>query len=1574
MNKDKIKKLLEENTTIGEVTDTSASLIELGLSSLSMMKFVYVLRKEGVKVSFADLISDPRIDAWAVLTGDAEAEEASSVPAKAPAERQKVFDMTDLQYAYWIGSDPREPLGGVSCHAYVELDGSGIDCERLRNAYKALFGYHPMLRTRVTADGRFEEMEQPYSTVIEIRDLTGASERELEEQLLTIRSQTAQRRMDSARGESMRLSVSLLPEGKTRLHFELDLIFADVLSFSIILDDLTKLYTGSGKPTASPEWSFGSYQAERKERKRIEIETAKAYWNDRLDTLPSRPELPMRQAVEQIGRATYRRLAYNVPENVWDGLNAAARANNTTIAMALLAAYSAVIERYSENSRFLINIPVFDRDIDEGVEDVVSDFTNLMLLETEVREKDTFKDIVQTVEKRFRTDIQYASYSGVQVQRDLAKKRDNARFMAPLVFSYMIGTELMSHECTESFGQLHYMITQTPQVWIDFQIVECDGKILMSWDVADEVFPEGLADSMFDALVELTEKIAGDNDWGFIPDAVCKHERILFADNMKECTAKERCCLTDGIASHAADTPDKVALIDTVTGEEVTYGELWTEVGKIAALLENNGVQRGDHVGFTLPRGISQVVTAVAIAAYGACYVPVAEGLPFQRREHVRTQMKVDYLITNEELLRDMEVSDQQKIMLLSDAAELVSSELPKDIDPDASAYIILTSGTTGEPKGVEVSHASAWNTIRDVNARISANSEDSVLALASIDFDLSVYNIFGVLGVGGKLLLLHDDEVKDAFFWCDVIEKYRPTLWNTVPAFLNMLLIAAESQKKQLPLRAVMLSGDWIGLDLPQRLAACTENCRFISMGGATEGAIWSNWYEVCGPIPEEWASIPYGRALDAQTYRVVDSFGRDCPHWCAGELWIGGAGVAKGYCGDAALTEQKFPVIDGRRWYRTGDFGRFMGDDNIEFLGRRDSQVKIRGFRVELSEIETTMTRIDGISAAAAIVSEQGSLLAFYSGKAPVSEQLIYDSLHKALPEYMIPVNISYLEALPVTGNGKINRRALLELCDKEQEDTSVQEEYLSDDERAFLEKVRELIGDTQVFMEDGFIASGGDSISAMKLAAWLNDIYTVELSIYDILNAPSLSDLYNSITERKYTMQILEENLFRDENGRTRYPVGNVSNVMLNGITSYDNTTIDGFFIIMSFCLRIQGKLQLDRLEQGIQKIYNEEMSMRMVFEKDDSVPEGYCCKFLNYYPYKLEIRRPHGETADERYENTKTELNNIILTKPDVEHDIAGHFYVYELDEKDHVVALLINHAASDGQSLSILSGKVMEACFGIEQKMPKGAPLNEYLSQLDEHRHSNKDGIDKDYWKKAMSGYQPMPRKPKSSFDKPFTRNDIYIRIPSAKLHAFCRKRNVTVVSCLMWAAHYAVAEMYHTRDTAISFTSAARSELKYMTTTGPLIQIMPNRIHFHKWQTVAQSVAHVMKRMEENVSHEKTSFTNTGSGNFVLSYMDYRMLPISGENFGTEMELKFLPGYRLTWWTPTFEVNNIEDTFAFILAIETKTDLVLSLVCNPDTANDQELWTLREKIIEGVELILDSPDVSCEKIISAFGE
>nr|WP_246494670.1 AMP-binding protein [Brenneria izadpanahii] len=341
----------------------------------------------------------------------------------------------------------------------------------------------------------------------------------------------------------------------------------------------------------------------------------------------------------------------------------------------------------------------------------------------------------------------------------------------------------------------------------------------------------------------------------------------------------------------------------------------------------------------------------------------------------------------------------------------------PRAVDARKPAYIIYTSGSTGTPKGVIISHRGALNTCLALNRRYAVTANDRVLALSALHFDLSVYDIFGLLSAGGALVLVDEGQRRDPAAWCEAIERHGVTIWNTVPALLDMLLTYSEGFGLKAPawLRVAMLSGDWISLDLPARYRTFRPDGRFAAMGGATEASIWSNVYEV-DDVPADWRSIPYGYPLARQKYRVADARGRDCPDWVPGELWIGGEGVALGYFNDPERTAQQFVTWGGERWYRTGDMGCYWPDGRLEFLGRRDKQVKVGGYRIELGEIEAALLKVEGVKNAVALAvgEREKSLAAFIVPQG--------SALFRALPEDpMLPVDYARLAPRDAVSAGR-------------------------------------------------------------------------------------------------------------------------------------------------------------------------------------------------------------------------------------------------------------------------------------------------------------------------------------------------------------------------------------------------------------------------------------------------------------------------------------------------------------------------------------------------------------------------
>jgi amino acid adenylation domain-containing protein len=488
----------------------------------------------------------------------------------------------------------------------------------------------------------------------------------------------------------------------------------------------------------------------------------------------------------------------------------------------------------------------------------------------------------------------------------------------------------------------------------------------------------------------------------------------------------------------AAQVPQRPEQPAVVTAERVlTYQDLYRRANQLGNRLRQLGVRPNTLVAVVMEKGWEQVIAVLGILAAGAAYLPLDPTLPPDRLRALLEKGEVSLVLTQP--CQDEAIAWPQDIHRLRIGADEPGGDdapLQPVQRPDDLAYVIYTSGSTGFPKGVMIDHRSAVNTIIDMNRRFEIGPGDRVLAHASLSFDLSVYDVFGTLAAGGTIVMPEAWGLRDPAHWADLLSRQRVTIWNSVPILMQLLVEYLEGRAERLPpsLRLALLSGDWIPLNLPGRIKALGDGVEVISLGGATEGSIWSILYPIEGVDPA-WPSVPYGKPMVNQTFHVLNEALAPCPVWIPGQLYIGGAGVARGYWRDPDRTEASFIThpATGERLYRTGDLGRYLPDGNIEFLGREDFQVKIQGYRVELGEIETTLLQQPGVRAAVVTLrgESQGekSLVAYVVPEpgARLTAAGLSQALERQLPAYMVPASYVLLESLPLTANGKVDRQAL-------------------------------------------------------------------------------------------------------------------------------------------------------------------------------------------------------------------------------------------------------------------------------------------------------------------------------------------------------------------------------------------------------------------------------------------------------------------------------------------------------------------------------------------------------------------
>lgn len=1113
---------LSKSLEVSEIKEEE-NLMHIGLSSITIMQVSNQLRKFGLRIPFSKLALNPILSQWFMMIDETKIKIKGEKGSPALNNEGEEFELTDVQYAYWSGRDESQPLGGVGCHAYIEFEGCDIQAEKLEEAWKMLQYHHPMLRASFTKTGRQKILPEPYSTKIAVFDLRGQTEETIETQLLSIREKLSHRKLNIKNGEVAGLTLIQLPEKRHRMILDIDLLVADVLSLSLLIRDLAEAYNGKLFSSDVP-YTFQEYLEENRTGKnKAEMNKDKAFWDKKITGLEELvPRLPLKKRPEAIDLPRFKRRKEVIDSFKWKRIKKRCAENGTTPAMALLTCYLLVLERWCNQDSFLVNIPLFNRDIKSmEVQNMIADFTNLLLLDFKRRSGEIFKDTIKRVHNTFLENVEHSGYSSVAVQREIHKRTGGSGEVAPVVFACNVDTPLETELSRKVFGDISYMISQTPQVWLDFQSYVKDENLLLCWDAVEEMFPEKVLDDMFESYINILSSLEAEEGWTGIFDVMPERQKNQREQEVMEILPLKSPSglLYSDYLQRLKEQPESIALIEGRTGKTITYEVLYKKSSQIAKRLVQNGTAPGDYVGIVLPRGIEQIYAILGIQFAGGVYVPIGINQPANRRQQICRQVGINSLITARDIFHAYSLKEEgiNSICIdeISETAEVLE---PIPRSPHDSAYVIMTSGSTGIPKGVEESHAAAKNTIEDVIEKVQANSSDTLLMVSAIDFDLSVFDIFALLGVGGRLVILNEETYRDPGIWLELMERYHVSLWNSTPIQLDMCVTMAEKRGNVEVLsflKAVMLSGDWVFRKLLIRLLALVHDTVILVMGGATEGGVWSNYLLITtGEIPKEWETIPYGRPLKNQVYKVVDSLGRLCPNYVPGELWIGGEGVAKGYRGDQELTRKKF-VEDVVRWYKTGDCGTFWENGIINFLGRKDNQVKVRGYRIELGEIELALKKIQNISAAFACVieEEEKQLAAYLVTETKMETDRVKRELENYLPAYMVPDRYCFSNHIPQLENGKPDKNQILQELQKscEREDYVLPETEL---EKKLADLWETVLNQKGISRNDNYFRLGGDSLRAVTIATEIEKLIGMPVSTGLLYLSPTLRELAKTI----------------------------------------------------------------------------------------------------------------------------------------------------------------------------------------------------------------------------------------------------------------------------------------------------------------------------------------------------------------------------------------------------------------------------------------------------------------------------
>ncbi|MFG1645415.1 amino acid adenylation domain-containing protein [Amycolatopsis sp. NPDC049252] len=900
-----------------------------------------------------------------VAPGQPERPEGGLVPD--PANAHEPFPLTDLQQAYYVGRSGAFALGNNGIHGWLEVVCHDLDHDRLERAWNQVLRWHPMLRA-VTENGQTQRVLPVTEYRMERLDLRALDAAGREARLAALREEQSHFRYDPAQWPLFRILLCDVPaeDGRatTVVLASFDGQNLDLWSLQKIFDDWVEGYEDPDAERPAVPVTYRDYAlAVTALKETEEYRRSLAYWRERMADLPDAPSIPLVRAFESVDKPHYARHAAVVPEPEWSAIKANARRHGVTTSTVLLAAYCEVLHAWSGDERFTVNVTMSNRlPLHPRIEEVAGNFSSVVLLDVDHGAGADFAERATTIQKRLWHDFDHRIASGVPAIRELARLRGTPDgLLFPFVYTNIVGTS--TYRALERLGRLENLVSMTPQVALDQQVMESGGALQLSWDHVEQLFPEGMVTDMFGAYRHLLRLLKDERQWRagsfpLVPRAQLTQRGAVNA------TARP----VPDVLPHqlferrAAEHGDRAAVV--WTGGGLSYAELDRAANRVGHALRRHGAKPDLAVPVLLRKGFRQVVAVYGTLKSGAAYAPVDAEAPDERIAFLLDRLDSPVVLT--EHLPGRAITWPAGVtpiflddLLAAGAAAGEEEPLPAVQTADDLAYVLHTSGSTGRPKGVMIETAGVVNRITDLAERFELTEDDRCLGVTALHHDMSVFDILAVLAAaGGCLVLPSADETREPAAWARLIADHRVTVWNSVPAFLEMLVLAHEQRPVHpdalASLRLVLLGGDFIPLDLPDRLRALAPGARVHSVGGPTETTIMDISYEV-GEIDPAWRSIPYGRPMANRTYQVFNERMEPCPVWVPGELCLAGEGLARGYWRDDELTAAAFVTHprSGVRYYRSGDFGRYLPDGTVEILGRRDQQVKIRGQRIELEEI---------------------------------------------------------------------------------------------------------------------------------------------------------------------------------------------------------------------------------------------------------------------------------------------------------------------------------------------------------------------------------------------------------------------------------------------------------------------------------------------------------------------------------------------------------------------------------------------------------------------------------------------
>lgn len=1121
-----ILRLWEETLGLEELGVTD-DFFELGGNSLTIAAAITRLRETlHVALSYADFFAYPTPAALAAVISGLGAEQRQAAPAIVPLPPGQTWPCADNQRGLWHLARTFPGLTAYNVRFSLRFEGR-LDGGALVRSLGAVVARHAALRTAIVSeeDGPATKVLGFLAPALDLTDLSALSAAQAEREAERLATADCRRPFTLDSGPLVRFSLHRLARDRHRLYVTAHHIVFDGRSIGVFCRELLEAYRAcrSGRPpvTAPPAVQYHDWVAW--QRSQVETRRAElaAFWQQALEGSPQLLNVPSdyrRPVVRtfQGGCVTVR-----VGRELKTKLETLARSAQVTPFMVLFAAFGMVLGRYTGEDDFLVGCPVANRQASE-TESLIGFFTNTIVLRVRISRDQPFRRFLERVRETCLRGFEMQSFPFESLVEALRPARSLGQTpIFQVMFAYHerlfqgriedgLTAEAREHG---NGGAKHDLV-------LDAQDLEQDLELRLTYDA--HLFAVATAERFLHHYVSLLAEVAGEPDCRLEDCALATPADLADVQrwNATGFANARRRGLHRLFEEQAARTPEWTALI--AGADRVTYEELNRRAAGLARCLLSRGVGPGDLVGVHLEASAEMVVALLAILKAGAAYVPLDPYYPQERIDHIIQDSGVRVIVTERRLEARLAASDTATIPADEETEEETAGEdgpaaplVSADVEPHALMYVMYTSGSTGRPKGVMVPHVGACNYVLWMQSRFPLAPEDRVLSKTSINFDISVWEIFLPLISGATLVVGRREELEAPDVLAALLRRERVTVAQFVPSALRAFVDSGKLPTAR-SLRCIFSGGEALAVKLQEDLFR-TFSGELHNLYGPTEASIYvGHWSCRRG---DRLRTVPIGRPVHNTTLHILDASLRPVPVGMIGEVYIGGAGVARGYWRRPEQTAAAFvpdPWTDAARLFKTGDLARFRSDGALEFLGRADRQVKVRGYRIELGEIEHHLNSHPEVQHAVIVVREDEAddvrLVAYllYREKGGPDAADLRAYLKTKLPDYMVPSTFVTLDSIPLLPNDKADIKALPKPEFAKKAWTELDRSYQDDRERALAVIWEEVLGTGQFGLEDSFFAVGGHSLLIARLGSLIEQRLAASLSNIELFQFPTIRSL--------------------------------------------------------------------------------------------------------------------------------------------------------------------------------------------------------------------------------------------------------------------------------------------------------------------------------------------------------------------------------------------------------------------------------------------------------------------------------